>query len=71
MFEERDLFSVLEDWGYEVCPFDPGELSLSELKEVLALQEAAAEPLRSPEGPTAPCCSPLLPSGTPQNGRRT
>jgi len=46
VFEARDLFSVLEDWGYEVCPFDPGELSPSELEEVLALREAAAELLR-------------------------
>jgi hypothetical protein len=40
--EERDLFDVLQEWGYEVYAVDPEDLPPSEREEVLDLQEAAA-----------------------------
>jgi hypothetical protein len=41
--EERDLFDVLQEWGYEVYAVDPEDLPPPEREEILVLQEAAAE----------------------------
>ncbi|RPF49519.1 hypothetical protein EDD75_0335 [Thermodesulfitimonas autotrophica] len=63
--EERDLFAVLEEWGYEVCPFDPSALSPEELAEITSLQEAirelmeeSFEPEDSDPGGDGPCGPP-------------
>lgn len=44
--EERDLFDVLQEWGYEVCAVDPEDLPPSERDEILDLQKVAAELLK-------------------------
>lgn len=54
--EERDLFDVFEEWGYEICPYDTRELSPQEQEEILALQEAVARLLGEDGVDCSPPC---------------